>query len=56
MAEFVLISTIVNFMFALVWSTSTFLNVSIKTWFSVMTVAGMYLMFGPSNIIAQLAK
>ncbi len=56
MAEFVLFSTIIFLGLSLLWTKSTWVNFVIKMTFILMTVFGAYLLFGPSNIIAQLAR
>ncbi len=56
MAEFVLFSTIIFLVFSIAWSKETPLNLFVKVVFTLMTVYGAYVLFGPANVIAQLAK
>ena len=56
MADFILIATIVFAFFALIWKCSDAANTIIKLVLLVMVVWGMYLLFGPVNAIAQLAR
>ena len=56
MAEFILIQTIINLFLALVWSKTSWMNLTIKVIFIIMLVTGTYLLFGPSNMIAALSK
>lgn len=56
MAEFLIIQTIVNLVFGIIWSQKTGMNLFLKVMFIVLTAVGAYLLFGPANIVATLSK
>lgn len=55
MSEYVTFSTIIMFVFGMMWSKNTFLNIMIKTILFIMVVFGLYLLFGPENLITKFA-
>lgn len=55
MAEFILISTIINLSWAILWSKKDMFNFAVKVVYICMTVFGAYLLFGPANMIASLS-
>ena len=56
MSEYVLVVSLFSAILAFLWSTKGLGNVLVKVTLFVIVIWGLYLLFGPTMLIAQFAK
>jgi len=54
MTYFILVQALVALLFSFIWNTNNWPNVLMKMFFSIQVVWAIYLLIGPSNLIAAV--